>query len=375
MNTSFLNKWHTAIKGYRSSVYVYAYLNLNVGDDLFLHRLFSSYPDIRFVMLARKPYRELFSGYRNVTVYEEEGVLLRACEVLRIEDRIRWRISHECDHAVLIGGSVFKEDSRWENQHIWYRDLFDHDRLYFAGCSWGPCRTKLFEENMTEVFSGIKDVCFRDRSSYHTFSQLPNVRHAPDILFGLDWSPYEGVEEEKQVLISVINCRSESAELESYASEYNAFIGQLAGQFAGLGYRVILCSFCENQGDLTAAEEIRDSLSAEVRANTSIANYCGTNLDQILRLIAASEYVVATRFHAMILGLLAKKKVLPIIYHPKLRNTLEDLAFQGAYYDVMQLPRDAAVIPQITRGITDGDLERLARLAAGHFEKLDQILK
>ena len=77
----------------------------------------------------------------------------------------------------------------------------------------------------------------------------------------------------------------------------------------------------------------------------------------------------------MILGLLAKKKVLPIIYHPKLRNTLEDLAFQGAYYDVMQLPRDAAVIPQIARGITDGDLERLARLAAGHFEKLDQILK
>lgn len=371
-----MNKWHTAIKGYRSSVYVYAYLNLNVGDDLFLHKLFSSYPDIRFVMLARKPYREMFSGYRNVTIYEEEGVLLRACEALRIEDRIRWRIPHECDHAVYIGGSIFGEYSDWKDQHIWYKELFRNDRLYLIGCSWGPCRTKCFEENMTEVFSGIKDVCFRDRASWRTFSRLPNVRYAPDILFGLDLSRYARIREEKQVLISVINCRAKDAELAEHASAYDAFIRQLAGQFAGLGYRVILCSFCEAEGDLAAAEEIRDSLSAEVRRNTAVVNYCGTNLEQILQLLAGSEYVVATRFHAMVLGLLAKKRVLPLMYHPKMRHVLADLDFRGAYYDVMQLPRDASgIIPRITCGITEEEREKLARLSANHFEGLDQILK
>lgn len=364
------------MSGCRHSVFVYAYTNLNVGDDLFLHKLFSSYPDIRFVMMVQKPYKEMFSGYRNVTVYEEEAFPLKLAKKLRIDERIRWRISHECDYAVLIGGSVFKEDSKWENQHLWYRELFDHDRLFFLGCSWGPCRTKRFEEDMTAVFSGIKDICFRDRYSCNTFSHLPNVRYAPDILFGLDWSPYGGIKEEKQVLISVINCRSESADLAAYAEAYNEFIGQMTARFAGLGYQVVLCSFCENQGDLMAAEEIRNSLSPEVRKNTSLANYCGTNLEQILRLVAESEYVVATRFHAMILGLLAKKKVLPLIYHPKLRHVLEDLSFRGAYFDVTELPHDhSRIIEEITYGIHDSERARLARLAAGHFELLNGILK
>ena len=376
MNTSFLNKWHTAIKGFRQSVFVYAYTNLNVGDDLFIHKLVSSYPDTRFVLMVKRPYREMFSKYRNVTVYEEETFPLSLCKKLRIDDRIRWRISHECDYAVLIGGSVFKEDRKWENQHLWYRDLFDHDKLYFLGCSWGPCRTKGFEEDMAAVFSGVKDVCFRDRGSYDTFARLPNVRYAPDILFGLDWSPYVSIQEEKQVLMSVINCRSESAELAEYASAYNGFIGQLATHFTGLGYHVVLCSFCEGQGDLAAAEEIRSGLSAQVQRNTSIANYCGTNPEQILQLIAASEYVVATRFHAMILGMVAGKKVLPVIYHVKLRNVLADLSFRGAYCDIQQLPQDPSeIIAGITRGSSDDDRKRLAELAAGHFDKLDQVLK
>lgn len=371
-----MNKWHSAIKGCRRSVFVYAYINLNVGDDLFLHKLVSSYPDIRFVMIARKPYKEMFSGYRNVTVFEEDAFLLSLCKKLRIDDRLRWRIPHECDYAVYIGGSIFKEYSEWTDQHQWYRELFDNDKLYFLGCSWGPCRTKRFEEDMTAVLSGMKDVCFRDRYSYNTFHQLPNVRYAPDILFDLSWPQYDGLEEKKQVLISVVNCRAENVGLAEYASDYNGFIGRLADRFAGRGYKVVLCSFCEKEGDLAAAEEIRAGLSPQTQKSTSIVNYCGTNLDRILELIAESEYVVATRFHAMILGILAKKKVLPLIYHQKLRHVLEDLSFRGAYFDVTELPQDhCEIIEKITCGINDSDRARLARSAAGHFDRLDEILK
>lgn len=376
MNTSFLNKWRTAISGCRHSVFSYAYTNLNLGDDLFLHKLFSSYPDIRFVLYAKKPYRQIFSGYRNVTVHESDSRAMRICRKLRIDGRIRWRISHECDYAVLIGGSVFKEDSKWAQQHLWYRDLFDHDRLYFLGCSWGPCKTARFKEDMTGIFSDVKDICFRDQNSFDTFSALPNVRYAPDILFGLDWSPYGQIPQEKQVMISVINCRSDSAELHAYAQAYNRFVAQLTERFSGLGYHVVFCSFCEGQGDLAAAEEIRSLLPPGVLETTSVLNYCGTNADEILGCIAASEYVVATRFHAMILGMVAGKKVLPLIYHVKLRNVLEDLSFRGACCDILQLPEDPdGIIDSITRGISDADRERLANLSAAHFDKLSEVLR
>lgn len=373
MNTRFLNKLRTAAMGYPCSVFVNAYINLNVGDDLFLHKLVSTYPHVRFVMLARKPYGEMFSRYRNVTVYEEDAFLLRTCRKLRIDDAIRWRISHECDYSVYIGGSIFKEFPEWENQPQWYRELFDPERLYFLGCSWGPVKTRQFEKDMTDVLAVMKDVCFRDRYSYNTFAHLGNVRYAPDILFGLE-QPSD-IKEEKQVLISLVNCRRSNVELPGFAESYNRFICGLAEGFAELGYRTILCAFCEQEGDLAAAEEIHSLLSPNARAHASVVNYCGTNLEQLRELIARSEYVVATRFHAMILGLAAGKKVLPVIYHMKLQKALDDLSFRGAVCDIRKLPESpAALIGEITRGISEEERARLAALSAGHFDKLSSIL-
>ena len=373
MNTSFLNKWHTAIKKCRHSVFVYAFTGINVGDDLFIHKLVSSYPDIRFVLMVSRPYREMFARYRNVTVYEEEGFLLSAGKKLRIDDRIRWRISHECDYAVLIGGSIFQEYPEWENQHQWYRELFNNDRLYFLGCSWGVCRTKRYEEEMRGVFSGVRDICFRDRRSYSTFSELPNVRYAPDILFGFDWSPYAQIREKKQVLISTVNCRSENIGLDAHEARYHQFLGSLTEDFVARGYRVVFCAFWEGDGDLAAARMIQAALPPRVQAQTSVVSYCGTNMEQILALIAESEYMVATRFHAMVLGLGAGKKVLPLIYHIKLRNVLEDLSFRSPYYDIRQLPADATgVIEQIGRGITDLERDALARSSAAHFDAFNR---
>ena len=373
MNTSFLNKWHTAIKKCRHSVFVYAFTGINVGDDLFIHKLVSSYPDIRFVLMASRPYREMFARYRNVTVYEEEGFLLRAGKKLRIDDRIRWRISHECDYAVLIGGSIFQEYPGWENQHQWYRELFNNDRLYFLGCSWGVCRTKRYEEEMRGVFSGVRDICFRDRRSYSTFSELPNVRYAPDILFGFDWSPYAQIREKKQVLISTVNCRSENIGLDAHEARHHQFLGSLTEDFVARGYRVVFCAFWEGDGDLAAARMIQAALPPRVQTQTSVVSYCGTNMEQILELIVESEYMVATRFHAMILGLGAGKKVLPLIYHIKLRNVLEDLSFRSPYYDIRHLPADATgVIEQIGRGITDLERDALARSSAAHFDAFNR---
>lgn len=376
MDTSILNKLHTALKRCKCSVFVYAFLDLNVGDDLFVRKLVSSYPDVHFVLLAKKPYRQLLAAYPNVTVYEADGFWLNACRKLGIYEKLRWRISHEWDYAVYIGGSIFIEYSDWKDQHIYYKELFDNERLYIMGCNWGPCKTKQFEANMRSVFSGVKDICFRDQYSYQTFSDLPNVRYAPDILFGMDWTPYAGQKEQKQVLLSVVNCRSRSVNLAEYTSDYHRFIGDLAERFVELGYQVVLCAFWERNGDLAAAEEIRSSLPPRVKESTSIEAYCGANLDHILSLIAQSEYVVATRFHAMILGLAAGKKVLPLIYNLKLRTVIQDLDFQGAYYDITQLPEDCSeVIPRISYGISDRDRERLARLSAGHFDRLNEKIK
>lgn len=373
MNTSFLNKLHTALLGCKCSVYLHAFLDRNVGDDLFVRKLIATYPDVRFVLLAKKPYRRMLAGYPNATVFEVDAFPLNICKKLGICEGLRWRIAHDCDYAVYIGGSIFREYPEWKDQHVWYRELFDNDRLYILGCNWGPCRTDQFEQNMRAVFSGVKDICFRDRYSYDTFSDLPNVRFAPDILFGQDWSAYAGTAEKKQVFVSVVECRSDAVKLARYREDYHRFLRELTARFVELGYHVVFCSFWDRNGDLAAAQELRESLPPEVKEATSLLNYSGTNLEDILERIAESEYVVATRFHAMVLGLGARKKVLPLIYDLKTRTVLKDLSFHGASYEITHLPESCAgVIEQITRGISDSDMDALARLSQAHFDRFTE---
>ena len=375
MNTNFLNKLHTALSRGKCSVYLHAFLDLNVGDDLFVHKVIASYPQVRFVMIAKKPYKKILAKYPNVTVFEQDGFPLNLCRKLGIYETVSWHIAHDCDYGLYVGGSIFIEYSDWKDQHSWYRELYHNDRLFIMGCNWGPYRTEQFKDNMRSVFSGMRDICFRDRYSYNAFSDLPNVSYAPDIMFGMDWTPYLTREEKKQVLISVVDCRSRSVKLAEYTADYHRFIAGLTERFAELGYQVVLSAFWERNGDLAAAEEIRESLSPRAKESTSVVSYRGTNLDQILELIAESEYVVATRFHAMILGLSAKKKVLPLIYNLKTRTALEDLTFNGACYDITQLPEDCAgVIEKITPGITDSQREELARLSEAHFDRFSQLI-
>lgn len=47
------------------------------------------------------------------------------------------------------------------------------------------------------------------------------------------------------------------------------------------------------------------------------------------------EYIVATRFHAMVIGWALRKKVFPIIYSKKTLNVIQDVNFHGKYWNLL----------------------------------------
>lgn len=363
----------------RAKVLIYAYCRENLGDDLFLHHLLARYPKTEFILFAPEKYRRNLAAHRNIRVLDEASAGIRLLKHLRLFERWKNSVVNSCGYAVYIGGSIFMEYEQWKNQHQWYRTLFPNDRLFFLGCNWGPCKTDAFKANMTGVLRKMRDVCFRDRYSYNEFSRLPNIRYAPDILFGMSFADCHGMQEQKQVFISVIDCESKTEEpnaLAHYAENYRETVLELIRYYTALQYHIVLASFCAAEKDDDAIQKIMECLQEEQRSHVRTLGYHGTNAEELLRELCASEIVVGTRFHAVVLGIAAGKKVLPIIYSDKTKNLLNDLEFEGIRIDLRdeQKVDIGCIVPKIGSMAAE-QIESLRKQAGEHFRELDFALE
>ena len=139
------------------------------------------------------------------------------------------------------------------------------------------------------------------------------------------------------------------------------------------GFEVHFMSFCEHEGDQEATRHILDLIPEELAQQTRTLFY-KTNMDEMISAIAQSSFVVASRFHAMILGWVCNKPVFPIAYSSKMINVMRDAVFNGLYTDFQHL--EALQPEQVfecmsTNGI---DVSLQVIRAERHFEKLDAYL-
>lgn len=366
------------MKRYKKRVYIFFYQAVNLGDDLFVIQLINRYPHTQFVMVADKSYQIIFRDYPNVKVYNKFSILLKIKQKLMIYAEWEKNLIRSCDYAVYIGGSIFMEYEHWIDQYKWYQSLFDNNRLFFLGCNWGPCKTQTFYNNMTRVLSGMKDVCFRDRASYEAFENLANVRYAPDILFGTLFK--KDVRNKKQVFVSVIDCcTKEEGGVRLFASESNYLktMRNLIRECVDQRYSVLLASFCERENDNIAVNKIVEMLDSNTQNSVTKISYQGTNLDIMLNEIRDSDFIIATRFHAVILGLAAGKPVLPVVYSDKTVNVLHDIGFYGIQLDVRNNTSVDyhKIICELPKQILPFYIEKCKKDFQGHFKILDETLK
>lgn len=71
--------------------------------------------------------------------------------------------------------------------------------------------------------------------------------------------------------------------------------------------------------------------------NVSIFSYEKEGIDASIKLISQCDSVIATRYHAMILGMLFHKKIVPIVYSEKMSNVLNDMEYIGKTIDLKNI--------------------------------------
>ncbi len=358
-------------------VFLRAYDKQNLGDDLFVRTITARYPHVRFYWRTEEANRQNFADVPNLKVIPPEPAVARLLKSLRpsLANRyLHWQ-EKRCDASVYIGGSIFMEYPKWRQFCEGWTFGAENYRYYVLGANFGPYHDPDYPPAMGQIFRKMRDVCFRDQFSYDLFAQVPTVRYAPDIL--LSYPMPKAPVQKKQVFVSVINCasRDESHGLSACHSRYVENMARLLEGYLQDGFSVVLCSFCKAEGDEEGIAAILEAMKCPNDPGISTLYYDGTNTQAITTAMAASDYVIGTRFHAVVLAMAANRPVLPILYSDKTKHLLQDLGFNGVSFDLRQ---DGHWDYALSRRNYDQPptflSDDIRKASAAHFEKLDQLL-
>ena len=357
-------------------IMVYAYTKVNLGDDLFIKILCDRYPNVKFRICAPSQYKDIFKNTKNLKCYSSESIFVRiinfiARKLFKNINFFEKFIALICDAGVYIGGSLFIQGENWENYMNTYikPKKIKNKPFYLLGANFGPYNDEQFYYKHKEIFKGYTDICFREKYSYDLFRDFDNVRFAEDIIFGYK---KKDTEEKNQVAISVIK-PSYRAKLKEYDSIYYDKVRDIAIEYINNGMKVVFISFCKSEGDEEAIKDILGRIPDMYKDKVGKYYYRG-NIDNTVNLLAESKYIVATRFHAMILGWVFNKHVLPIVYSSKMTNVMNDVGFEGIHTCIENINNFDVkkVINNI--GLSKINISNQIINSEKHFEHLDKYI-
>jgi colanic acid/amylovoran biosynthesis protein len=357
-------------------IMIYAYTQFNLGDDLFIKILCERYPKTKFVLLAPRKYKLCFKELENIKFYSSDSIVIRGINYIlgkvKKYGNFRKILANRCDAIVQIGGSLFMEGKNWWEQFDYTKNSTITGKPYFLlGANFGPFKDKEYYYKHKELFENYTDICFREKYSFNLFKDLSNVRMADDIIFQIKKQDFNE-QDTNNIVISVIK-PSYRESLSGYDKIYYSKIKEIAIYFIERGFEVTLMSFCEFEGDNEAVDNIIKSIPNQYLEKLK-KHYYTINIEQTIYLISSSSFVVASRFHAMILGWVFNKPVFPIVYSNKMINVMDDVGFNGLYTDYTNI--DNIEPEQVFNSFKNSSINvsNQVKSAEKHFEKLDEFL-
>ncbi|ALS76421.1 hypothetical protein AUC31_14970 [Planococcus rifietoensis] len=348
-----------------------AYVNNNLGDDLFLKILCERFPYIKFIIFTPqktvflKSFNNLHASTIGYYIDEISYKIFRRLFATKI-------LSFFVNSHVHIGGSLFIENDKWKRKfHKYSLKVNSFSNNFLLGCNFGPFKKDEYLNSYKELFKVFNDISFRDTKSLKLFHDIDNARVSPDIVLSYS-NNYEKTP--KSIGISIINL-SDRKELLEKEEIYLNNLKEIIINYASKGYTIKLFSFCEEEGDLTAANNLLNRVSY-LSDEVEIVNYSG-DIDYFLKEFNSMEIVVASRFHAMILGLVQSSSVIPIAYSEKMINTLDDLKYEGTVKSIKSLFENdyEEIIFSLEKENNLIDMTRYSQEAKQHFKILDKHLK
>ena len=296
--------------------FILAYARQNLGDDLFIYMLLRKYPEIQFFINIEKPeHAKLFEDFENITIYQDVG------------RKLTKENANEYDGYIYIGGSIFMEgigvNYTVTEQLLSFMQECKKQEIpfHYVSSNFGPYKTEEYLNLTKEVMKNCASVHFRDRYSSTLFSEISTVHYAPDLAF--TYIPEKVEKKANSVGISLIDLNIRP-KLIVYIEKYYEMLASNIKDYIKEEKDVTLFSFCKHEGDEIAIAELVSRLPSNIKEKVNILNYDG-DIEYFVREYSKMEYVICSRFHAMILSAVMNQKCQILSYSDKFDNVINDL--------------------------------------------------
>ncbi len=355
-------------------IYLKAYTEINLGDDLFVRIICERYPQVQFYIVAPKENAAAFRNIKNLSnignpLWRKKGI----SGIQKILRKLGFKKHFWFDGQVYIGGSIFMqpEDFGQGAEYVCHAHLFrlpEQIPYFILGANFGPFNDERFVALQREFFATqLTDLCFRDKWSYNLFKEISQVRYAPDIVCTYD------VPKKKKKNLILISCIYNNGRpgIPSFDNElYVQKMAEICDEYTKMGKEVYLLSMCEFERDEDACGAIKKLCNPLVKT----IFYKG-DIDEILSFFAQAEYVIASRFHAMVLAWLTKTPVFPICYNNKAEKVIEAYEFLGKFVGIQEFCNAKfEMVDENRKQNYIFDVEEIRREAEHQFEVLDKFL-
>ncbi len=322
------------------NIMLYAYVDENIGDDLFIDLICKRYKDIQFYLYIPVKYLNYYSNLKNLHCIPMKSFGKNTERINRwlFKERLLpilyWNRMYNLDKLwikkmdgnIWLGGSQFVETRDWKSviKYKIKQQQLKQIPFFSISATVGPFKTEEYETAVKMVIAGYKHIVFRDKWSYERMGEKANSSYAYDMVFT---KKLLNQKKEKEVCISVIDTYGRFAD--EIAKSYEKWILSVSKYFLEKGYKLNFLSLCNNHHDNKAIQRIIKSIPLD---KVSVYSY-SENMNEIISIISKSEIMVGTRYHSIVLGLKLGLKVLPVIYESKTENLLDMLGVTGIKID------------------------------------------
>lgn len=365
---------------------IFACIEKNIGDDLFVYSICSRYKDKTFYIDKTAQYGDLakidnlkfshllkiwnrfsISEPKSKTKKQIKKMILSFSEIFLGKNNI----------VIYIVGNAFKNKKYIGPEQLnWLRD---RERIsqsfYLLSTNFGPYNDSRWKNDCLNEFKKMTDVCFRDTYSYELFKNEIEIRYSPDAVLSLQQEYVNSKDRSDRdiVIISMIDCgmSSRGKEINNIINDYEKKLAEISKYYIKKGLKIVLLT-SNNIQDFPAANRIKNMVND---SDVSIFEYKG-NFKEVFKLYSKAKYVISTRLHVMILSWIYNVPVLPIVYDIKVKNLIETYKFNNPHIDIYKINNfDIKELDIIFDNYEFGNCEEIKKQSLGQFIKLDKNLK